>query len=72
MKQSSFLLCMILPGDKGSRNDIDIYLQPLIKELKKLWVGIRTYDALVKKNFYMQVALLWTINDFLTYANLSG
>ncbi|XP_039123295.1 uncharacterized protein LOC120259901 [Dioscorea cayenensis subsp. rotundata] len=34
MKQSSFLLSMIIPGVNGPGNDIDIYLQPLIKELK--------------------------------------
>ncbi|KAH1082660.1 hypothetical protein J1N35_022421 [Gossypium stocksii] len=26
MKQSSFILSMIIPGEKGPRNDIDIYL----------------------------------------------
>ncbi|XP_039134228.1 uncharacterized protein LOC120271620 [Dioscorea cayenensis subsp. rotundata] len=72
MKQSSFLLSMIIPGDKGPGNDIDIYLQPLIKELKQLWVGVQTYDASVRKNFHLRAALLWTINDFPAYANLSG
>ncbi|XP_039119539.1 uncharacterized protein LOC120255833 [Dioscorea cayenensis subsp. rotundata] len=72
MKQTSFLLSMIIPGDKGPGNDIDIYLQPLIKELKQLWVGVETYDASVRRNFNMRAALLWTINDFPAYANLSG
>ncbi|XP_039119135.1 uncharacterized protein LOC120255365 [Dioscorea cayenensis subsp. rotundata] len=72
MKQTSFLLSMIIPGDKGPGNDIDIYLQPLIKELKQLWVGVETYDASVRRNFNMRAALLWTINDFSAYANLSG
>ncbi|KAK5775444.1 hypothetical protein PVK06_043338 [Gossypium arboreum] len=34
MKKSSFILSMIIPGEKGPRNDIDIYLQPLTEELK--------------------------------------
>ncbi|XP_039115814.1 uncharacterized protein LOC120251341 [Dioscorea cayenensis subsp. rotundata] len=72
MKQTSFLLSMIIPGDKGPGNDIDIYLQPLIKELKQLWVGVETYDASVRRNFNMRAVLLWTINDFPAYANLSG
>ncbi|XP_039117808.1 uncharacterized protein LOC120253541 [Dioscorea cayenensis subsp. rotundata] len=72
MKQSSFLLSMIIPGDKGPGNDIDIYLQPLMKELKQLWVGVQTYDASIRKNFQLRAALLWTINDFPAYANLSG
>ncbi|KAE8721065.1 Detected protein of unknown function [Hibiscus syriacus] len=72
MKQSSFILFMIIPGEKGPRNDIDIYMQPLIEELKKLWEGVKTYDVLKKENFNLRVTLLWTINDFPTYANLSG
>ncbi|KAG8499629.1 hypothetical protein CXB51_006113 [Gossypium anomalum] len=72
MKQSSFILSMIIPGEKGPGNDIDIYLQPLIKELKQLWSGVETYDVLRKENFNLRAALLWTINDFLAYANLSG
>ncbi|XP_039115825.1 uncharacterized protein LOC120251353 [Dioscorea cayenensis subsp. rotundata] len=72
MKQPSFFLSMIISGDKGPGNDIDIYLQPLIKELKQLWVGIETYDASARRNFFMRAALLWTINDFPAYANLSG
>ncbi|KAG8472497.1 hypothetical protein CXB51_034179 [Gossypium anomalum] len=72
MKQSSFILSMIIPGEKGPGNDIDIYLQPLIEELKQLWSGVETYDVLRKENFNLRAALLWTINDFPAYANLSG
>ncbi|KAG8490950.1 hypothetical protein CXB51_014091 [Gossypium anomalum] len=72
MKQSSFILSMIIPGEKGPGNDIDIYLQPLIEELKQLWSGVETYDVLRKENFNLRTALLWTINDFPAYANLSG
>ncbi|NAW44972.1 hypothetical protein FGF76_23525, partial [Salmonella sp. gx-f4] len=53
-------------------NDNDIYLQPLIEKLKQLWAGVETYDVLKKENFNLRAALLWTINDFLAYANLSG
>ncbi|KAG8501438.1 hypothetical protein CXB51_003791 [Gossypium anomalum] len=72
MKQSSFILSMIIPGEKGPRNDIDIYFQPFIEELKQLWSGVEIYDVLRKDNFNLRAALLWTINDFPAYANLSG
>ncbi|KAH1092213.1 hypothetical protein J1N35_019470 [Gossypium stocksii] len=72
MKQSSFILSMIIPGEKGPGNDIDIYLQPLIEELKQLWARVETYDVLRNENFYLRAALLWTINDFSAYANLFG
>ncbi|KAL4369021.1 hypothetical protein GQ457_05G017300 [Hibiscus cannabinus] len=63
---------MIIPGEKGPGNDIDIYLQPLMKELRQLWAGVQTFDVLKKENFNLRSALLWTINDFPAFANLSG
>ncbi|XP_072076439.1 uncharacterized protein [Arachis hypogaea] len=45
-------------------NDIDVYLQPLIDELKQLWDGVDTYDASEKKTFKICAALMWTISDF--------
>ncbi|KAA0049890.1 CACTA en-spm transposon protein [Cucumis melo var. makuwa] len=50
-----------------------VYLQPLIKELKELWTfGVHTYDSLTGQFFQLHVALLWTINDFPAYGDLSG
>ncbi|XP_057250770.1 uncharacterized protein LOC130591463 [Beta vulgaris subsp. vulgaris] len=73
MKPSSMLLSMLIPGPKGPGDAIDVYLQPLIEELKELWeVGVETYDASKKENFKMRAALLSTINDFPAYAMLSG
>ena len=54
-------------------NNIDVYMQPLIAELKELWaVGVETYDALTNENFNLCARLLWIISDFLRYAMLSG
>ncbi|XP_050225269.1 uncharacterized protein LOC126674798 [Mercurialis annua] len=72
MKQSSFILSMIIPGEKGPGNDIDTYLQPLIQELHELWEGVDTYDAFTQQMFQMRAILMWTINDFPAYAYLSG
>ncbi|XP_057748109.1 uncharacterized protein LOC130967309 [Arachis stenosperma] len=72
MKPTSFLLSMIIPGPKMPGNDIDVYLQPLIDELKQLWDGVETYDANEKKTFKMYAALMWTISDFPGLGNLSG
>ena len=65
MKQSYFMLALLIPGPKGSGIKIDIYLQPLIDELNKLWqVGVTTFDSSRNQNFNMCAAVLWTINDF--------
>jgi len=53
--------------------DIDVYLQPLIDKLQELWnVGVQTFDASKMDNFNMRTQLMWTINDLLAYADLSG
>jgi len=73
MKQSNLLLSLFIPGPKGPGMDIDVYLQPLIDDLKILWGdGIETYDAFMKQNFQLHASLLWTINDFPAYGILSG
>lgn len=45
-------LLILLPQSPG--NDIDVYLQPLIKELKVLWdLGVETYYASLNQTFRM-------------------
>ncbi|KAF5446876.1 hypothetical protein F2P56_032472 [Juglans regia] len=64
---------LIIPGPKSPRNDIDVYLQPLLDELLELWEhGVPTYDSSTKETFMLHATLLWTINDFPAYGNLSG
>ncbi|XP_057447269.1 uncharacterized protein LOC130739062 [Lotus japonicus] len=73
MKQPNIILSLLISGPKSPRIDIDVYLLPLIDDLKELWdVGIETYDASSRQNFQLRAALLWTINDFPAYAMLSG
>ncbi|XP_042983672.1 uncharacterized protein LOC122313038 isoform X1 [Carya illinoinensis] len=73
MKDQFFMTSLIIPGPKSPGNEIDVYLQPLIDELLELWEnGVPTYDAATKETFMLHAALLWTINDFPAYGNLSG
>ncbi|XP_028056511.1 uncharacterized protein LOC114260562 [Camellia sinensis] len=72
MKQTNFLLSLIILDCSAPENNIDVYLQPLIDELKELWVDeVETYDASIKQNFQLCAALMWTISDFPAYAYLS-
>ena len=67
------MLTLLISGPKQPGNDIDIFLQPHIDDLKMLWdVGVEVYDAYLKEVFTLKAVLLWTINDFPTYGNLSG
>ncbi|XP_042942865.1 uncharacterized protein LOC122277050 [Carya illinoinensis] len=73
MKDPYVMMSLLIRGPKAPRNDIDVFLRPLIDELTDLWVeGIHTYDAYKRESFQLRAALLWTINDFPAYANLSG
>ncbi|XP_057250629.1 uncharacterized protein LOC130591359 [Beta vulgaris subsp. vulgaris] len=54
-------------------NDIDVYLAPLIDDLKKLWdEGVSVFDAHANEMFTLRAMLFCTINDFPAYGNLSG
>lgn len=73
MKQPFIFLSVLVDGPKAPGDKIDVYMEPLIKELKELWEeGVETYDASTNQMFQMRAALIWTINDFPAYANLSG
>ncbi|CAL2247513.1 unnamed protein product [Prunus armeniaca] len=54
-------------------SSLNVYLQPLIDDLKSLWDGIGgVYDAHNGEYFTLRAALMWTINDLPAYGNLSG
>ena len=56
MKRGFIMLTLLISGPKQPGNNIGVYLTLLIDDLKNLWDGV----------------LLWTINDFPAYGNLSG
>ncbi|KAH9803018.1 hypothetical protein KPL71_001620 [Citrus sinensis] len=73
MSKDSLMLSLLIPGPKQPGNDIDVYLAPLVEDLKELWInGVEVYDALSESTFNLRTILMWTINDFPAYANLSG
>ncbi|KAL6209524.1 hypothetical protein ACLB2K_020464 [Fragaria x ananassa] len=72
ISSENLMLSLLIPGPKQPGNDIDVYLQPLIDDLKLLWDGVDMYDAYSKAMFNLRGILLWTINDFPAYGNLSG
>ncbi|CAM8938122.1 unnamed protein product [Rhodiola kirilowii] len=73
MKRKYMMLSLLISGPRQPGNDIDVYLAPLIDDLKLLWdEGVRTYDASRQEYFNMRAMLMCTINDFPAYGNLSG
>lgn len=72
LKLEYLILSMHIPCLSSPRKDIDVYLQPLVKELKELWTFVLDiYDALSNQSFQWFASLLWIISDFLVYVMLS-
>ncbi|XP_074352803.1 uncharacterized protein LOC141691955 [Apium graveolens] len=63
----------MIPGPKSPGKNLNVYLRPLIDELKVLWKdGVQTWDVATKTNFNLKAALMWTISDFPSYGMLCG
>jgi hypothetical protein len=73
LKEQFCMMSLLIPGPSAPSRNIDVYMRPLIDELKDLWEnGVCTYDASSGCDFQMRAAIMWTINDFPAYGNLSG
>ncbi|KAL8156659.1 hypothetical protein AgCh_001665 [Apium graveolens] len=73
MKRKYIMLTLLIPGPKEAGNNIDVYLQPLIEDLKLLWdQGEKMYDTYSQIYFNLRAMILCTISDFPGYGNLSG
>src|ERR1043165_5882638 len=73
MKRNYMMLSMLISGPKQPGNDIDVYLEPLIEDLRILWKnGVEVYDGYRKESFNLRAMLFGTINNFPSYRNLSG
>nr|GEZ19278.1 hypothetical protein [Tanacetum cinerariifolium] len=60
MKDSYFMLTLLIPGPKSPGKDIDVYLRPLIEDLKFLWdrKGVETRDVASGQKFNMRAMVL--------------
>nr|GFA18617.1 hypothetical protein [Tanacetum cinerariifolium] len=73
MKRKYIMMSLLISDPKQPGNDIDVYLSPLIDDMKTLWKpGIEMYDAYMKEKFILQAMIFCTINNFSAYNNLSG
>ncbi len=59
MKEVYIFLLLLILGPRPTGRNIDVFLKPLIDELKTLWVkGEKTYDAYQCEHFRMRACLL--------------
>jgi hypothetical protein len=62
------------PRPEATRNNIDVYLRPLVDELLQLWAkpGVHAWDEHKQEPFDLRALLFITINDWPALSNLSG
>ncbi|XP_076912869.1 uncharacterized protein LOC143571294 [Bidens hawaiensis] len=73
MKRKYIMMSLLIQGPWQPGNNIDVYLSPLIDDLKTLWdSGVNVYDAYKKEHFQLRAMIFCTINDFPAYGNLPG
>jgi hypothetical protein len=73
MKRRYIMMSLLIQGPKQPGNDIDVYLAPLIDDMKMLWSsGAEVYDAYTGEHFNLRAMIYCTISDFPAYGNLSG
>ena len=66
-KKGHLILSLIVPSHYKVKN-MDVYLQPLVDELKELWSDNEVLDKskrLDRQAAYIRGILMWTIHDFL-------
>ncbi|XP_066163062.1 uncharacterized protein, partial [Oryza sativa Japonica Group] len=74
MKRKYIMMPIIIQGPKQPGNDIDVYLRPLVEDLKQLWKkgGVPVWDEDKQEEFNLRALLFVTINDWPALSNLSG
>ncbi|KAL9674184.1 hypothetical protein QQ045_030454 [Rhodiola kirilowii] len=73
MKKEFNILSMLISGPKSPGKCLNVFMRPLIDELKILWdTGVPTYDRHDGSSFMMKAAVLWTISDFPGLGMLGG
>ena len=75
MKNEHFMLALIVHGRRQVKN-MDIYLQPLVYELKELWEGIHVYDVsrpiATERSFTLYDTCSYTTHDYPGLGVFSG
>nr|ABA97149.1 transposon protein, putative, CACTA, En/Spm sub-class [Oryza sativa Japonica Group] len=66
--------CILYRGPKQPGNDIDVYLRPLVEDLKLLWKkeDVPVWDEDKQEEFNLRALLFVAINDWPALSNVSG
>ena len=67
------MMSILISGPHQPGNAIDVYLRPLVDDLKTLWsLGVELYDGYKKASFTLYGMLFCTITDIPGDHSVSG
>ena len=70
-----YFICTSNQPGKFQVKDMNVYIEPLIDELLKLWNGTTMYDVsrpIQKRKFQFHAMVVWTIHDALGLTQFCG
>jgi hypothetical protein len=72
LEEGFIFVALVIPGPKEPRKQMNIFLRPLMEELKELWQGVDAYDDHLKCRFNLRTTYLWSIHDYLACGKFVG
>jgi hypothetical protein len=64
-KRKYLLLTILISGPTQPRVDMDVFLEPLMQDMKILWeIGVQMLDEYHKESFTLRAIIFVTINDY--------
>jgi len=67
------MMSILISGPHQPGNDIDVYLRPLVDDLKTLWsLGVELYDEYKKVPFTLHGMLFCTVTNIPGCRSVSG
>ena len=72
-KRKYLLLTILISGPKEPGNDIDVFLEPLLEDMQKLWLeGVSIWDEHRRAPFLLKAIIFVRISDSPALRALSG
>ena len=72
MKEENIFLSLVIPGPEHLGKNLNVFMRPLVDEMKKAWAGVETYDSFSKRKFTMKVSYHNSIHDYPGLGMFSG
>ncbi|WVZ94451.1 LOW QUALITY PROTEIN: hypothetical protein U9M48_040340 [Paspalum notatum var. saurae] len=57
LKDEFIFLALVILGPEHPGKNFNVFLHPLIEELKQLWIGVKAYDSYAKKKFNLRARI---------------